>query len=92
MKYYVNWVQREVFVEKSNMREKEASDRELQDNTYKNELIYMKVPRTKHKTLLTSFCRKKKSDTSSNKRVIFEQMPQKLLYILLLIKFLILII
>lgn len=70
-------------VEKGNMREKEASDIELQDNTYKNELIYMKVPRTKHKPLLTSFFRKKKSD--SDKRVIFEQMQQKLFYILLLI-------
>ena len=61
MKYYVSWVQREVFVEKGTMREKEASDIELQDNTYKNELIYMKVPRTKHKPLLTSFFGKKKN-------------------------------
>lgn len=77
---YVSWVQRE----KGNMREKEASDIELQDNTYKNELIYMKVPRTKHKPLLTSFFRKKKI-RFSDKRVIFEQMQQKLFYILLLI-------
>lgn len=82
---YVSWVQREVFVEKGNMREQESSDIELQDNTYNNELIYMKVPRTKQKPLLASFFGKKKSDTSSDKREIFEQMQQKLLYILLLI-------